>query len=42
MDKMNPACEEKNRILVNLVVVAVFWSSPDWVVIDLVATEYPE
>ena len=39
---MNTACVEKKRILMNLVLVAVFWSSPDWVLIELVPREYPE
>ena len=39
---MNPACVGKKEILMNLVLVAVFRSSPDCVVIELVAGEYPE
>ena len=36
---MNPACVEKKEILMNLVLVAVFWSSPDWVASEFVTRE---
>ena len=36
---MNPACVEKNEILMNLVLVAVFWSRPDWVASEFFARE---
>ena len=39
---MDPACVKKKRKFMNLVLVAVFWSNPDWVVIELVARENPE
>ena len=37
IDKMNPACVEKKGIMLNLVSVAVFCSSQDWVASELVA-----
>ena len=34
---MNPAFVKKNEMLMNSVLVAVFWSSPDWVASEFVA-----
>ena len=39
---MNPAYVEKKEILMNLVLVVVFWSSPDWVASEFVAKECSE
>ena len=39
MDKLNPAYVEKKGVLMNLVLMAVFCSSQDWVAGELVAKE---